>query len=265
LDEGQGPTPIAEGKVNLEGATPASARSIVIYRGPVILAQFRLQNGCDLICAHAPNGPHLFETVASVPDEFTLQGKTYRSTGTPDLVKVSNIASGVLLDWIWKTGPEDKWEIHRSALVKPRVPVEIEYAAEIAAPSSMPPELLDEVIRTGRFCGTRMAYPVSAPSTYFDKTGHRVPPHILVDCVAKVPNENEPLHGKDAELGDGLTHYKVHSDLQNLQVKDHRSANYSAIYASFVKQNGRGVAKCRVTITGQKQYFPLFPAALELQ
>ena len=94
LDNGQGPTPLAEGKVSLDGAAPASARSIVIYRGPAILAQFRLQNGCDLIWAYTGDDPYLFDTVASVPDEFTLAGKTYRNTGVPDVVKIASHAIG---------------------------------------------------------------------------------------------------------------------------------------------------------------------------
>ena len=66
LDNGQGPTPLAQGKVSLDGAAPAPARSIVIYRGPAILAQFRLQHGCELIWAYSGDDPHRFETVASV-------------------------------------------------------------------------------------------------------------------------------------------------------------------------------------------------------
>ena len=120
LDNGQGPTPLAEGKVSLDGAAPASARSIVIYRGPAILAQFRLQNGCDLIWAYTGDDPYLFETVASVPDEFTLAGKAYRNTGVPEVVKVARTPSGVRLDWTWKTGPAGDWEIRRSAVRQAR-------------------------------------------------------------------------------------------------------------------------------------------------
>ena len=47
LDNGQGPTPLAQGKVSLDVAPPTLARSIVICRGPAILAQFRLQHGCE--------------------------------------------------------------------------------------------------------------------------------------------------------------------------------------------------------------------------
>ena len=39
LDGGHGPAQIAQGKVSLDGAAPTLARSIVIYRGPAILAR----------------------------------------------------------------------------------------------------------------------------------------------------------------------------------------------------------------------------------
>ena len=72
---------------------PEPARSIVIYRGPVILAQFRLQNGCDLIWAHTGDDPYLFETVASVPDEFVLFGYQLRDRGATHVEAVIESAA----------------------------------------------------------------------------------------------------------------------------------------------------------------------------
>ena len=59
---------------------PTPPRSIVIDRGPAILAQFRLQNGCDLVWAYSGDDPDLFETLATVPTNCVLSGKTI---GTP--------------------------------------------------------------------------------------------------------------------------------------------------------------------------------------
>jgi hypothetical protein len=254
LDNSQGPTPLAVGKVRLDGAEQAPARSIVIYRGPVILAQFRLQNGCDLIWAYTGDDPYLFETVASVPDEFVLGGKPFRSTGVPDLVEATRSSSGVRLDWTWKTGPAGDWEVRRSASIKNGLPLEIEYTAELAAPSAAPADQVEEAVRTGRFCGIRMPYSVSETFTYFDNTSHRIPPRLVLDGAPKTPAEGQWLSAKKAELDSGSVQHRVHATAHNLTAGDKKEANYSAIYGAIEKKNGRFITKCRLTISGQSQF-----------
>jgi len=278
LDNGQGPTPIAEGKVSLDGAAPISARSIVIYRGPAILAQFRLQSGCDLIWAYTGADPYLFDTVASVPDEFVLDGKTFRNAGVPDVVRIARTQLRVRLDWTWKTGPAGDWKIRRTACVKPDIPIEIEYAAEVVAPSGTSDEQIEEVVRTGRFCGTRMPDTLSVPSTFFNKTGRPIPPRLILDGATRTLTEDRWLPAKDAELDNGSVRYRVHSDARRLVASGSRKAGYgaiynatvkdllgasvavnvevgySAIYSAIVRESGRNTAKCRLTITGRSQF-----------
>ncbi len=246
LESGHGPTPIAAGKVSLEGAAPVSARSIVIYRGPVILAQFRLQNGCDLIWAYTGDDAYLFETVASVPDQFTVQGKEFRHSGTPDLVEVAHTPRGVRLDWKWRTGPRSDWTVRRSAMVNSCIPLEIQYAADIVPPAAAPADQIEEVVRTGRFCGTRMQYSVSEPSTYFDKVGHPVPPRLFLEGAVVSPT-GKPWHpAADADLDNGRVGYHVHSASHRLEASDHPSAGYSAIYGLVGRDNGRFTVNCRL-------------------
>jgi hypothetical protein len=276
LDNGQGPTPLAQGKVSLDGAAPTLARSIVICRGPAILAQFRLQRGCELIWAYSGDDPHLFETIASAADKFALAGKSYQSDGTPELVGVERTSSGVRLAWMWKTGPGRSWQIRRSAYVKSGVPLEIEYAAEIVPPPGTPAEQIAEVVATGRFCGVRMPYKVSTPGTFFDKTGRQIPPRLILDGAATAA-EGQWLAAKQADLDNGGVRYCVRSDAQRLvaggskidysalynpTVKDLLGASvavavdsgYSAIYSRAVDRNGRYLAKCRLTIVGRSEF-----------
>jgi hypothetical protein len=254
LDDSQGPTPLAKGKVRLDGGAPATARSIVIYRGPAILAQFRLQGGCDLIWAYTGDDPYLFETVASAPDEFTLAGQTYRPRGVPDLVAVRQTPAGVRLDWSWKTGPAGAWQVRRSALVKPGVPLEIEYAVEVAPPPSASAEQIAEVVDNGRFCGTRMPYSVSEPCTYFDKTGHLVRPRLVLDGAVASPVAARWLSAGEATLDNGCLQYRVQSPARRLTAGDNKNENYSAIYGKLEKTGGSLAGKCRVTITGSSQF-----------
>ena len=118
---------------------------------------------------------------------------------------------------------------------------------------------------------------VSAPSTFFDKTGRPMPPRLILDGAAKTPAENQWLAAKDAELDNGSVRYHVHSDAQLLwpAAKEGRlcralqrdrqgtlgasvavrvDLGYSAIYGTIVKENGHYVAKCRLTITGRSQF-----------
>jgi hypothetical protein len=233
LDDGQGPNPIAEGKVSVEGASPAGTRSIVICRGPVILAQSRLQGGCDLIWAYSGDDPYLFETTASAPDEFTLGGTTYRPTGTPEIVSVGRTASGVRLEWSWRTGPAGEWDLRRSAVVAPTLPVDVEYSAELIPPPSATAAQIDEAVKSGRFCGTRMQYGVSDNDTYFDKPAHPVAPRLAVGRGT-------------ATLDSGSVQFRVRGA--------GLVAGGTGVYGALAKKSGRLTAKCRLTVTGRSQF-----------
>jgi hypothetical protein len=219
----------------------------------VILAQFRLQNGCDLIWAYSGDDPYLFETVASVPDEFTLAGKRFRHSGTPDLVEVVQTPQGICLSWSGKTGPGSDWIIRRWALVRPALPLEIEYAAEIVPPPGTPASQIDEVIQTGRFCGIRMPYSVSEPSTYFDKVGYLIPPRVHLDGSVRLPQENQWLTGKEAELDNGFICYRIYSPSPSLATIDNKQAHFRAVYGLMGREDGRLVSRCRVRISGSFQ------------
>jgi hypothetical protein len=254
LDRGHGPTAFAEGKVSLDGAAPAAARSIVIYRGPTILTQFRMQNGCDLIWAYTGDDPYLFETVASVPDEFRLSGRAYRHTGTPDLVEVVRTAQGVRLDWTWKTGPHGDWKVRRSAVVRPGIPVEINYGAQITPPTGTAAGQIEEFAQSARLCGTRMLYSVSEPSTYFDKVGHGMTPRLKLDGATVTSAANQWLSGQDAEIDNGFIQYHVRASSPEVLARDDPAKHYCGIYSTAQKRDGGLAGGCRLTITGRSRF-----------
>jgi hypothetical protein len=239
LDDGQGPREFAKGKVSLDGGQPTATRSVAIYRGPAILAEFRLQGGVEMIWAYTGDDPHLFETAASSADQFTLAGKEYRMAGVPTLTQIVSGDDGVRLCWSGKTGPGGQWTLEREVRVRPAVPLVIDFSTQITAPPSAGKEELEEALRTGRFCGTRMLYDVSEPSTYFDKVGYRVP-----------PRERGP-----GTLDNGFVQYAVTSPSNPLTVVNDKAAFYRGIYCLTKKSGDRTLsASCTLTVSGQSRF-----------
>ena len=135
--------------VAVDGAPPTSSRRVLVFRGPVILAQFTLSNGCDASWAYTGDHPDLFDTDTAAD---IIEGADWRfeSNSPPALTKVTSESEGVRLSWEFI--PRLGWTLKRSALVRPTVPVQIEYAAELIAPSEDAPK----TIRSAQFCGVRM-------------------------------------------------------------------------------------------------------------
>jgi hypothetical protein len=96
-----------------------------------------------------------------------------------------------------------------------------------------------------------MAYSPSAPSTYFDKTGHLVAPRLLVEGKSASPVETTWISAKEAALDNGSLQYGVKSTVGRLAAGDRKEAGCSAIYGRIEKTDGRWTAGCRLTVTGR--------------
>jgi len=255
LDSGYGPTPIQTGPVSIDGADPVGARSILIYRGPVILAQFRLQNGCDLVWTYTGDDPYLLETIKTVPDKFVIGRSEFRHESTPELTHLAKKPEGILIQWEWETGPDAAWVVKRSAWIRATLPVQIEYGAEIIPPPSPDSKDVENVLDTGRFCGVRMQWPTTEPSTYFEKRGYPKRPTVSVDSREPVQQAYDGLRGNRIVLDSGSVRYQVSSKSRSLIANEDRSGAYSGIYClPRKKQDGHLLASCMLAITGQSQF-----------
>jgi hypothetical protein len=255
LDSGFGPTQIKPGLVAIDGADPVSARSILIYRGPVILAQFRLENGCDLAWAYTGDDPYLFETTKTVPDRFGIGQSEFRHEFAPKLTRVAQKPDGVLIQWEWETGPSCAWIVKRSALIRGRVPVKIEYGAEMIPPPDANSKDVTKVLETGRLCGVRMQWPISEPSTYFEKRGYPKKPRVSMDNPKPIQQAQKGLRGNHIVLDSGSVQFRVSSKTRSLVTIEDNSAAYSGVYCLPTRTgDGHLLAACVLEITGQSQF-----------
>ena len=117
---------------------------------PVIAAQFRLAAGCDLNWAYSGDHPDLLETLNSPMDRIEADNWTYQTHSAPALTQVDRVAEGVRLEW--EVVPQPGWLLKRAALVKPGVPVRVEFESELIAPSLSAAASIKSV----RTCGVRM-------------------------------------------------------------------------------------------------------------
>jgi hypothetical protein len=136
-------------KVAVDGASPVETRRLLVFRGPAVLAQFTLGGGCDLSWAYTGDHPDLFDT-ASAADVIAGAGWRFESKLPPALTTVTSAPDGVRLSWEFH--PQPGWTLKRSAIVRPAVPVRVEYAAELTAPSAEAARTL----KSARLCGVRM-------------------------------------------------------------------------------------------------------------
>ena len=80
------------------GPPRSRRRRVLVFRGPVILAQFTLSNGCDVSWAYTGDHPDLFDT-ASAADEIEAADWRFESKSAAALTNVTTTptASGSVL------------------------------------------------------------------------------------------------------------------------------------------------------------------------
>jgi len=208
-------------KVSVDGSPPVEARCVSIYRGPVILAQFRLVNGVDLNWAYSGDHPDLLETLNSTADRFSLGAQAFQSNTAPALTRVTRTAEGVKLEWGWKLGPGWAASLRRSALVRPTLPLLIEYTAELTLPGSSPQQL-EAVANSARLCGVRMR--TSGFVDYVPATQYVGGKRVESDCIPE-----GPLPHRDVVLDNGYVQFRVRSTGHDLALSADPAAGYQGV------------------------------------
>ena len=139
-----------EAKVALDGAAPAASRCVSVFRGPVIVAQFRLAHGCDLAWAYTGDHPDLLETIESASDLVDAGGWHFRSDTAPELTRVVRSAEGVRLDWQYV--PHPGWTLERGAGASGGPGTHRLYVRAHSAPAVE----AARAVKSARVCGVRM-------------------------------------------------------------------------------------------------------------
>ncbi len=227
-------------KVAIDGAPPVESRRVLVFRGPAVLAQFTLAGGCDVSWAYTGDHPDLFDT-ASAADIVEAADWKFQSHVPPALTKVTTSPDGVRL--AWEFNPHPGWTLQRSAIVRPGVPVRIEYGAELTAPSAE----AAKAIKSARFCGVRMrtgGFPDYTPARLL--VGHA---HQVADFAAlsgKVLNESV------LTLDNGYVQFRLRAGQGGAVAS---SSNLAAnIYLTPAAEGRIRKASCTLEITGQSQF-----------
>jgi hypothetical protein len=224
--------------VSLDGAAPESGRHLSGFRGPAIVAQFRLAQGVDLAWAYTGDHPDLFETIDSASDLVDAGDWKFRSDKAPEVARVARSPDGVRLEWQY--APRPGWTLRRTALVHPEIPVRIGCTFELAVPSAE----AARAVTSARACGVRMR-----TAGFADYAKAR----LLVDGKpAPFPAaDDRPLPPGSATLDNGYVQFRVESPRHALSAADEES--FASLYMAPAREGAALKAACRIVLTGQSQ------------
>mgnify|MGYP000934326315 CR=1 FL=1 len=230
---------LPEGRVSLDGGPEQPARCIMVMRGPVILAQFRVNHGVDVNWAFTGDHPDLFETLTTATDQIEGPDWTFEATTAPTLVSVRHTPEGVLLEWSFEPAPG--WKLSRTALVRDEVPVRIEYGAELTA--------LDTQVLAGlksvRLLGVRMH-----TGGFVDYTKAK----LLLGGKEVAPSDlgERPLPGRQATLDNGYVQFSLKAEKGRLMCEE--GGDWTGLWVLPERQDNRLLARSVLRVTGQNQF-----------
>ena len=233
------PDGLPTARVSLDGAAPVEARLVSVFRGPAIAAQFRLAAGCDLNWAYSGDHPDLFETLNSPVDRIEADNWTYQSHSAPTLNRVDHVPEGVRLEW--EVVPQPGWLLKRAALVKPGVPVRVEFKSELIAPS-LPAAASIKSVRT---CGLRMR-----TRGFEDYRNARL--LVRGKPLAFDETAETALPRGEAVLDNGYVQFHLSPRKGSLTASN--EGTFAALYAVPKRRGTSFSAACTLEITGQNQW-----------
>ena len=228
---------LAPAMVAVNGAPAVEGRTVMVMQGPAIMAAFRLAHGCDLNWAYTGDHPDLFETLDSAADVIEAEDWSFRSDGPPARTTVTQEPGGVRLQWEFV--PHPGWVLRRSALLRPGVPVRVDFGAELVAPSAE----AARTVRSARFCGVRMR-----TRGFVDYR----PAELIVAGRRRQLAAEEVLPGGTATLDNGYVQFAVAAEGKGLAAAN--EGRYATVYALGEPRGNRVVATARLEVTGQSQW-----------
>jgi hypothetical protein len=244
------PDGLPEAKIEIDGK-PGTGRVVSIYQGPVIIAQFRLAASCDLTWAYTGDHPDLFDTFSTAADYVEADDWQLTANVLPEMTKITNTAAGVRLET--RIVPREGWVLNRMVLVRPGVPVKVEYRSELVGPSV---EAL-QTIKAAHLCGTRMRTRASI-DTWVDyknavvRIGGTEPGRADADSFAEIVPPGGELQALEAILDNGYVQFKVGVNEGVLTTRE--GADNCGIYVVPKAAGNKLRASCRLEITGQNQW-----------
>lgn len=235
-------------RVAVGGKPAEEARCVSVFRGPVILAQFRLAHGCDLNWAYTGDHPDLFETLDSAVDILEADGWRFAAATAPELTTVEHTGDGIRLEWSY--APQPGWTLKRSALVRATVPVQVTQTAELVAPS----EEAAHRLRMVRLCGVRMR---TRGFTDYHAATLTVGGKVAEPGDAQL--DGPGLAGAEAVLDNGYVQFRARSPGRRWASCDDGTSRQ--VYVMPASHSRTFNATLDLTITGQNQWMAMGAAA----
>jgi len=233
--------PTAE--VIVDGQPMTETRRIMILRGPYILAQFALSGGCNLDWVYSGDHPELPDTLNSVNDMIETADWKFQSSKAPYPTRVTHTPEGVLLEWFYtphEAGETDLWTLKRTALVRPTVPVQIDFTAELIAPSE------EDAMRVKKLelAGVRMR--TAGHSEY-------APAAVKIDGQVAQPQQlgNAIQRAASVELDNGFVQFRVDNPVPWRLVQ---TPAYTGVYGAAQRDGRRWIARSTLHVTSHSKF-----------
>lgn len=224
--------------VSVDGTT-TSGRCVSVFRGPAIVARFRLAHGCDPDWVYTGDHPDLMDSLNTSADVIDAGAWRFDSSMAPGLTTVTTTPQGVLLRWSY--APASGWALNRTALVREEIPVRIDYTSELVAPSAA----AAAAVASARTCGIRMR--TSGFVDYARAT-------LLVDGAETSFHdvEGRVISASKLALDNGYVKFALASDTHMFRAID--EGGCASMYAVPRTDGNRLTASCTLTVTGQSQW-----------
>jgi len=230
-------------KVSVDGAPQVDGRCVSVFRGPAIVAQFRLAHGCDLDWIYTGDHPDLLDSLNTSADAIDAGAWRFESESAPALTTVTRTANGVRLQWSYT--PAAGWTLNRTALVRhPELdsgPVRIDYTSELIAPDAS----AAAAVRSARACGVRMR-----TSGFVDYTKAR----LLVDGAETsfFDVDGQVISASEVALDNGYVRFALASGSNGFIAAD--EGGCANVYVVPKLEGNKLTASCTLTATGQSQW-----------